>query len=61
MLPSDLVIELAGHSKILGIVDGSDLAGRIETIKTGTAGIKRDVTVTPVFAAVTGRMHADSK
>ena len=61
VLPSDLVIELAGHSKILGIVDGSDEPGRIEAIKAGTASIKHDVTVTPVFAAVTGRMQIRSE
>jgi 4-hydroxy-2-oxoglutarate aldolase len=61
LLPSDFVIELAGHSRILGIVDGSDAPGQIEAIKTGTASIKRDVTVTPVFAAVTGRMQIRSE
>jgi dihydrodipicolinate synthase/N-acetylneuraminate lyase len=56
ILPAEVVIELAGHTKILGIVEGARDRERLETIKRGTAGFKRDVTVTSVFAAVTGRM-----
>ena len=55
-LPAEVVIELAGHSKIMGMVEGGEGRERIETIKRGTANFKRDVTVTSVFAAVTGRM-----
>ena len=56
-LPAEMVVELAGHPMILGIVDGlSDLV-RSERLKVGTSGVKRDVTVTPVFAAVTRRMQ----
>jgi 4-hydroxy-2-oxoglutarate aldolase len=55
-LPAEVVIELAGHSKILGMVEDAGDHERIETIKRGTANFKRDVTVTSVFAAVTGRM-----
>ncbi|MBB5345928.1 dihydrodipicolinate synthase family protein [Tunturibacter empetritectus] len=61
VLPAEVVIELAGHSKILGIVDDSGDRARMETIKTGTASSKRDVTVTAVFAAVTGRMQRRSE
>jgi 4-hydroxy-2-oxoglutarate aldolase len=56
MLPAEVVIELAGHSKILGMVEGAGDRERMETIKRGTANFKHDVTVTSVFAAVTGRM-----
>jgi 4-hydroxy-2-oxoglutarate aldolase len=56
MLPAEVVIELAGHSKIIGMVEGAGGRERMETIKRGTANFKRDVTVTSVFAAVTGRM-----
>lgn len=57
-LPLDMVIELAAHPRILGLVDGKPTTERITHLKQATAGIKRDVTVTPVFAAVTGRMLA---
>src|ERR1700733_3856975 len=55
-LPLEVAVELAGHPQIIGLVDGGCGAGRIETIKAGTAAVKREVTVTPVFAAATGRM-----
>lgn len=58
VLPVEVVIELAGHPRILGLVDGKPTAERIAHLKQATAAIKRDVTVTPVFAAVTGRMLA---
>ena len=57
-LPMDVVIELAAHPRILGLVDGKPTAERIAHLMQATATIKRDVTVTPVFAAVTGRMLA---
>src|ERR1700761_307154 len=55
MLPVEVVIELAGHSKIIGIVEGAEGRERFETIKRGTANFTRDVTVTTVFSAFTGR------
>jgi 4-hydroxy-2-oxoglutarate aldolase len=58
LLPVEMVIELAGHPQIIGLVDGASEQERIETICTGTAGVKHDVTVTGVFAAVTARMQA---
>lgn len=57
-LPAEVVIELAAHPRILGLVDGSPTAERITQLKQATATVKRDVTVTPVFAAATGRMLA---
>lgn len=56
-LSQDVVVELGGHPQIVGLVDGGG-AERIQGLKAGTAGVKREVTVTPVFAAVTGRMLA---
>jgi 4-hydroxy-2-oxoglutarate aldolase len=55
-LPLEALLELAGHPQIIGLVDagGKD---RIEAIKADTTYIKREVTVTPVFAAVTRRMQ----
>jgi 4-hydroxy-2-oxoglutarate aldolase len=61
VLPAEVVIELAGHHKILGMVDCSGDRVRMESIKTGTASYRRDVTVTAVFAAVTGRMQSRSE
>jgi dihydrodipicolinate synthase/N-acetylneuraminate lyase len=55
-LPVEMVIELAGHPQIVGLVDSGDGQGRWKAIKEGTAGLKREATVTAVFAAVTGRM-----
>jgi dihydrodipicolinate synthase/N-acetylneuraminate lyase len=57
-LPAEMVIELAGHPRIIGLVDDVDGRGRVRTIKEATAAVKRDVTVTAVFAAVTARMQA---
>jgi 4-hydroxy-2-oxoglutarate aldolase len=57
LLPVEMIIELAGHPMILGLVDrSSELAG-LQRLKVATAGVKRDVTVTAVFAAVTRRMQ----
>ncbi len=52
----EAVIELAGHPNILGLVE--DDAAKIAKVKAATASIEREVTVTHVFAAVTGRMLA---
>lgn len=60
-LPAEVVIELAGHPRILGLVDCAGGERRIETLKAGTAAVRRDVIVTAVFAAVTARMHARSE
>lgn len=57
LLPLEMVVELAGHRSIVGVVDGSDDRTQVEGIRAGTVGMKRDVTVTAVFGAVTGRMQ----
>ena len=56
-LPVEVVIELAGHPQIIGLVDGAGGRERIEALKEERATVKREVTVTAVFAAVTGRMQ----
>jgi dihydrodipicolinate synthase/N-acetylneuraminate lyase len=61
LLPVEVVIELAGHPRVIGLVDGGGSRERSEAIKDGTIGIKHDVNVTQVFAAVTGRMQARSE
>ena len=55
-LPTEVVIELAAHPRIIGLVDGAGGRERFEWLKSKTSAVKQDVTVTPVFAAVTGRM-----
>ena len=57
-LPVEVAVELAGHPQIIGLVDGGYGSERILTVTAGTAAVKREVTVTPVFAAATGRMLA---
>jgi 4-hydroxy-2-oxoglutarate aldolase len=54
VLPVEVIVELAGHGNILGVVEGD--AARIVQIKAGTASVKHEVVVTNVFAAVTKRM-----
>jgi dihydrodipicolinate synthase/N-acetylneuraminate lyase len=57
-LPLEVIAELAGHAQIVGLVDEVVDRTRMEGMQTATAGVKRDVTVTHVFAAVTARMQA---
>jgi hypothetical protein len=52
-----MIIELAGHPQIAGLVDGVGGRERFESLRVGTAGAKREVSVTGVFAAVTNRMR----
>ena len=53
----EVVAELARHSNILGWIDAEASPARMEALRVGTAEVSREVTVTPVFAAVTGRMQ----
>lgn len=55
-LSVELIAELAQHRNVIGLVDTPSDAARILTLKAATAQVQRDVTVTQVFAAVTGRM-----
>ncbi len=58
-LPTELVAELAEHPNILGLKDSSGSVERIAAVFAATKDApRRTVTVTPVFAAVTGRMQA---
>jgi 4-hydroxy-2-oxoglutarate aldolase len=54
-IPTDVVAELAAHSNIIALLDASS-PGAIEEHLKSTAAIKREVTVTPTFTAVTARM-----
>lgn len=55
-LPVETVAALAAHSRIIGLVDEDSAAARIAGIRAATSAVSNEVTVTPVFAAVTGRM-----
>jgi len=55
-IPQDAVVELAGHPNILGLLDDAARPAEIEAILRRTAAIRREVSVTPVFRAVTVRM-----
>lgn len=58
-LPVSVVGELANHPNIIGIKDSSGHLERIAQLVEATRqGTKRTVTVTSIFAAVTGRMLA---
>lgn len=51
------VAELAGHSNIIGMLDAAHDAAQLGVLVQRTAAVKRTVTVTHVFAAVTARMQ----
>ncbi|MBO0910764.1 MAG: dihydrodipicolinate synthase family protein [Acidobacteria bacterium] len=55
-MPAELVIELAGHPNILGIKESGGDAAKIRQMAEGTRQVRRSVTVTETFAAVTPRM-----
>jgi dihydrodipicolinate synthase/N-acetylneuraminate lyase len=55
-IPIDALVELAAHPRILGLLDAAASPAEIESILRRTASIKREVTVTQLFAAITARM-----
>jgi dihydrodipicolinate synthase/N-acetylneuraminate lyase len=56
-IPVEVIAELADHPNIVGIKDSSGSVERIEaTVKATRSALRRTVTVTPLFEAVTGRM-----
>jgi 4-hydroxy-2-oxoglutarate aldolase len=58
-IPVEIVAELAQHPCIIAIKDSSGSLDRIRaTVEQTRNSIRRTVTVTPVFEAVTGRMLA---
>ena len=60
-LPVDLIAALAEHANIIGLKDSSGSIERVAAVAAATAATpRRTVTVTPVFAPVTGRMLAAS-
>jgi 4-hydroxy-2-oxoglutarate aldolase len=56
-IPVEMIAELADHPNIVGIKDSSGSVERIEaTVAATRNSMRRTVTVTPVFEAVTERM-----
>lgn len=55
-LSTDILSELATHPNILAAIDGAASPARMATLRERTADISHEVTVTPIFAAATGRM-----
>ena len=55
-LSVETVAALAHHPHIIGLIDSFASPEHIASMKAATAQISREVTVTPVFAAVTERM-----
>ena len=57
-LPADVIISLAGHPNIFGLVDQVGGRERLARLIDGTSEVRHKVNVTTVFAAVTRRMQA---
>jgi 4-hydroxy-2-oxoglutarate aldolase len=55
-MPAEVVIELAGHSNIVGIKESSGDVEKVRRMVEATRHIKRTATVTETFDAVTPRM-----
>jgi 4-hydroxy-2-oxoglutarate aldolase len=55
-LPAELVIELSNHPNVIGIKESGGDVEKVRKIVAGTRQIKRSVTVTETFEAVTPRM-----
>lgn len=56
-IPIEIIAELANHPNIIGIKDSSGSVDRIrDTVAATKNALRRTVTVTPIFEAVTGRM-----
>jgi 4-hydroxy-2-oxoglutarate aldolase len=57
-LAAELVIELAGHPNVIGIKESGGDVEKVRKMVEGTRHVKRGVTVTETFEAVTPRMLA---
>jgi dihydrodipicolinate synthase/N-acetylneuraminate lyase len=54
----EMVAELAQHRNVIGMYDAGLTVERLKALQAATAGVKREVSVTTVFAPVTRRMKA---
>jgi dihydrodipicolinate synthase/N-acetylneuraminate lyase len=59
-IPAEVVIELAGHPNLIGIKESCGVIEKVKKMVDGTRHVKRETTVTEVFAAVTPRMMTAS-
>jgi 4-hydroxy-2-oxoglutarate aldolase len=57
-IPTELVIELAEHPNLIGIKESSGDVEKVRKMVEGTLHVRRSVTVTETFDAVTPRMLA---
>jgi 4-hydroxy-2-oxoglutarate aldolase len=57
-IPAELVVDLAQHPNLIGIKESSGDEEKVRKMVEGTRHIRRSVTVTETFEAVTPRMHA---
>jgi 4-hydroxy-2-oxoglutarate aldolase len=57
-LSVEMIAELARHPNVMGMYDAGLSVERYRAIAVATAGVKREVSVTTVFAPVTRRMAA---
>jgi 4-hydroxy-2-oxoglutarate aldolase len=55
-IPVEMLGTLAAHPNVIGLMDAGLTVERLRAVRAATADVKRDVTVTTVFTAVTGRM-----
>jgi dihydrodipicolinate synthase/N-acetylneuraminate lyase len=55
-LAAERVGALAGHANVIGLMDAGLTAERFAAVRGAAEGVRREVTVTTVFAAVTARM-----
>ncbi len=55
-IPAEVVIELAGHTNLIGIKESSGDVEKVRRVVEGTRHVKRSATVTETFDAVTPRM-----
>jgi dihydrodipicolinate synthase/N-acetylneuraminate lyase len=60
-IPADVVIELAQHPNLLSIKESAGNLDKVKKIYQGTRNVKRSVTVTDQFEAVTARMLHEAK
>ncbi|MDE3106108.1 MAG: dihydrodipicolinate synthase family protein [Acidobacteriota bacterium] len=60
-LSVETIARLAQHANVLGAVIAAEHTAVLGTIREATQSVQRDVTVTHVFAAVTGRMQQQAE
>jgi len=60
-IPAEVVIELANHPNLLSIKESAGNIDKVKKIYEATRHVKRTVTVTEQFEAVTGRMLHEAK